>query len=94
MAEIKASGDDIIACANTILELSTQYQNEIDTLFETLTKLNKTAWSGNSANSYVAKLRAEKSIYTTFGEYLKYYGKAVKSIGDSVNATISKWEEK
>ena len=94
MAEIKASGDDIIACANTILELAAQYQTEIDTLFETITKLNKTAWSGNSANAYVLKLRADKGIYTTFGEYLKYYGKVVKNVGNNVNTIISKWEDK
>jgi uncharacterized protein YukE len=94
MAEIKASGDDIIACANNILELSKQYQSEIDSLFETLSKLNKTAWSGNSANAYVLRLRAEKSIYTTFGQYLNYYGNVVKNVGNNVNTIISKWEDK
>lgn len=94
MAEIKASGADIIACGNEILDLCKQYDDQIKDLFDSFTKINQGAWSGSAANSYAMKLEAERTTYEDFGDYLRYYGNTVKKIGESVDKTINKWESK
>lgn len=94
MAEIKASGADIIACGNEILDLCKQYDDQIKDLFDSFTKINQGAWSGSSANSYAMKLEAERTTYENIGDYLRYYGNTVKKIGENVDKTINKWESK
>lgn len=94
MAEIKASSADIVAIGNEILDLCKQYDDQIDDLFESFSKINQRAWSGNAANAYVMRLAAERSIYKDFGQYLKYYGNTVKKIGENLDKTINKWENK
>lgn len=94
MAEIKANGDAIISCADNILSLCDQYNAQINELFDSLTKINKDAWSGGAANTYVAKAKNERSTYTNFGDYLKMYGQVIRNVGVNVNTIISKWEDK
>lgn len=94
MAEIKASGSDIIACGDEILELCKQYDEQITDLFDSFTKINKSAWTGLSANNYAMQLSSDRSTFEAFGDCLKYYGNAVKKIGENVDKTINKWEDK
>lgn len=94
MAEIKANGDGIVACANEILKLCDQYDAQIADFFDSLTALNKTTWVGGAANAYVAQASAARTQYANFGEYLRYYGKVAKIAGDNVNKMVSKWEDK
>ena len=94
MAEIKASGDDIITCGDTIISLCDKYLTEINTLFDSLEKINQVAWLGEGANVYASRIRADRSTYTNFGDYLKMYGQVIKNVGTGVNTMISKWEDK
>lgn len=94
MAEIKANGSGIVACADEILSLCKQYDEQISDLFESFSKINQGAWSGFAANSYALKLSADKAAFESFGDCLKYYGKTVKKIGETVDKTINKWEDK
>lgn len=94
MAEIKANGDSIINCADNFIALCDQYDAAIEKLFDSLTKINQTAWSGDAANKYVSKVSQDKSIYTNFGDYLRMYGLVIRNIGVNVNTIVSKWENK
>ncbi len=94
MAEIRADGDKLISCGESIVSLCDEYTSCINTLFDSLSKINVTAWSGSSADSYVAKLPADKKKFTDFGDYLKMYGKVIKNTGDNVNRIIAKWDDK
>lgn len=94
MAEINASGSDIIACGEEILSLCRQYDDQINDLFESFSKINQGAWSGNAANNYVEKLVGDKISFMSFGECLRYYGLSVKKIGEYVDKVVNKWEEK
>ncbi len=94
MAEIKANGDEIINCGDNIMKLCDDYEAQINALFDYLVKINKTAWSGSSADTYVSKLKADRGIYSSFGDYLKMYGKVIRNTGVNVNNIISKWEGK
>lgn len=94
MAEIKASSSEIIACGTEILELCKQYDEQITDLFNSFTKINQGAWSGLAANNYAMKLEADRSVYESFGDCLKYYGKTVKKIGENVEKVVNKWEDK
>lgn len=94
MAEIYANGDQIISSGELIYDLANDYLKQINTLFNSLSKLEQTAWSGNSASTYVAKLATDKRRFVEFGEYLKMYGKVIKNTGTNVNRIITKWEDK
>lgn len=94
MAEIKANCPEIIACGEAILDLCKQYDDQIKKLFDSFTKINQGAWSGYAANTYAMRLAAERRTYEDFGDYLRYYGKTVKKIGESIDKTINKWESK
>ena len=94
MAEIKANGDELISCGDSIVALCDEYISQINTLFDSLSKINKTAWSGKSATGYVAKLSNDKKKFVDFGDYMKMYGRVIKNTGDNVNRIIAKWEDK
>lgn len=94
MAEIKANGDEIINCGESMITLCNDYLNQINSLFNSLSKLNKTAWSGGSADGYVAKIMIEQKKFIEFGDYLMMYAKVIKNTGDNVNRIISKWDDK
>ena len=94
MAEIKADCPEIIACGDAILDLCKQYDNQIKKLFDSFTKINQGAWSGYAANTYAMLLAADRNKYEDFGDYLKYYGNTVKKIGENIDKTIVKWENK
>ena len=85
MAEINADGDKIINCGDNILNLCDQYLAQINDLFDSLEKINKTAWSGDSANNYVRRLKMDRSSFVNFGDYLKMYGSVVRNVGVNVN---------
>lgn len=93
MAEVKVSTSEIVACGDNILALCKQYDEQINNLFDSLDKLNDDAWSGTAADTYVARLKSDKAEFVTFGDYLKYYGKNVKKIGESFGTMINKWED-
>lgn len=94
MANIKANGTEIINCGDEIIRLINSYKSEINRLFEVLSKINVTAWSGSSANNYVSKLYANKLLFTSFADNLEIYGKVIKNTGENVNRIIEKWEAK
>lgn len=94
MAEIKADSTDLISCGETITALADEYLTAINTFFNSYSKLNKTVWSGNSADSYVSKLPADKQKLDQFGEYIKMYGKVIRNIGVNVDRIVDKWEVK
>ena len=94
MADIKANGSGIIACGDEILELCKQYDEQIDDLFDSFSKINQGAWSGMAANIYVLRLALDRAIFESFGDSLKYYGKTVKKIGENVDNVVMKWEDK
>lgn len=94
MAEIKAYGTNIINCGDTIISLAEEYLITINTFFESYSKLNKTAWSGVSADNYVSKLTLDKKKFEQYGEYIKMYGKVIRNIGVNVDRIVDKWEVK
>lgn len=94
MAEIKANGDELINCGEGIISLTNQYMTEINNLFDSLKKINKTGWSGNSADLYVSRLPIDQKKFISFGEYLQMYGIVVKNTGENVNKMVTKWEDK
>lgn len=94
MAEIKANGDAIISCGDNFLSLCNQYEAAVNKMFDSLEKINQTAWSGDAANKYVSKVSQDRSTYENFGDYLKMYGQVIKNIGVNVNTIVSKWENK
>ena len=94
MAEIKANGDGLINCGESMIALCDDYLTQINNLFDSLSKLNKTGWSGRAADGYVSKLVMDRKRFTEFGDYLKMYGKVIKNTGDNVNRIIAKWDDK
>lgn len=94
MASIKADGNSIIDVGEEICNLSNEYLNEINDLFDKLSKINKSAWKGSGADVYAMKAKLEKETYVRFGEYLNMYGKIIKNTGTNVNRIIDKWENK
>ncbi len=94
MAEIKANGSEIVACGENIIALCDEYLKQVNTLFDNLEKINKTAWSGNSADLYSLKVKRDKDIYVNFGDYLKMYGQVIRNTGTNINTIIQKWEDK
>lgn len=94
MAEIKADSTDIISCGETIVSLAEEYLTTINTFFDSYSKLNKTAWSGGSADTYVSNLSLDKQKLVSFGEYVQMYGKVIMNIGNNVENIINKWEAK
>ena len=94
MADIKANGDAIITCGENFIELCDKYQATINKMFDSLAKINQNAWSGDSANLYVSRVKQDRNIYEDFGDYLKMYGLVIKNIGTNVNTIVSKWENK
>ena len=94
MAEIKANGDEIINCGENMITLCNDYVNQINNLFNSLSKINKSAWSGASADAYVAKVMSEQRKYIEFGNYLMMYAKVIKNTGENVNRIIAKWDDK
>lgn len=94
MAEIKANGDKMITCGDNIVALCDEYLEQVNNLFDSLSKINQVAWFGEGANVYASKIRADRSTYVNFGDYLKMYGKVIKNTGLNVNNIITKWEDK
>lgn len=94
MAEIKADGTDLISCGDTIISLADEYLTTINTFFESYSKLNRTAWSGVSADKYVSKLPTDRKKFEQYGEYIKVYGKVIRNIGVNVDRIVDKWEVK
>ena len=94
MAEIKANGDELIACGESIIALSESYNEQINKLFSSLSKLNKTGWSGAAADSYVSKLSLDRKKFIAFGDYIKMYGRVIQNTGNNVNRIITKWDDK
>lgn len=94
MAEFKGNSEIIINCGETIASLCDQYNTTINELFDSLSKINQTAWSGLSANKYVEQLSIDRDTYINFGNDLKCYGLVVKNIGVNVETIVSKWENK
>lgn len=92
MANIKANGNQLISCGESIVNLTDQYIEQINELFDSLSKINQTGWSGNSATTYISKLAVDKKTFITFGKQLKLYGQVVKNTGTNVNRIIEKWD--
>ena len=89
MAEIKANGNEMIECGNSMIALCDDYIAQINILFDSLSKLNKGAWEGKSAQVYDAKLVVDKKKFVDFGDYLKMYGKVIKNTGDNITNNIN-----
>ena len=94
MTRINADGNKLIECGEEIISLCNKYNNLIEDLFSKIAKIPSTAWSGNSANIYVAKALQDKKKYISFGNDLKLYGNVVKNTGKNVNYIIEKWNDK
>ena len=94
MAEIKANDVDLVNCGDNIITLADEYLTAINNFFDSYSKINQKAWSGGSANQYVATLPKDKQVFVNFGEYLKMYGKVIKNTGDNVDRIVTKWEDK
>lgn len=94
MAEIKANDMALKICGDTVIALADEYNQAINDLFDSLEKINKGAWSGESANTYVNLLARDKKRFLNHGEYLKMYGKVIKNTGDNVERIVTKWEDK
>ena len=94
MAEIKANDVTIKQCGDNIISLADEYNKAINDLFDSLEKLNKGAWAGGSADTYVGLLAKDKKQFLNHGEYIKMYGKVIKNTGDNVDRIITKWEDK
>lgn len=92
MAEIKADSNELLSCGDTITALADDYIATMNAFFESYSKLNKTTWSGPSADLYVSKLTADKQKFIQFGEYIKMYGKVIRNIGVNVDHIVDKWE--
>ena len=93
MASIKADGDKLISYGDSIIALTNEYITEINNLFNSLSKLNRVAWVGQSANNYVSTLAIDKKRFIDFGDYLKMYGGVVRNTGVNINTIISKWDD-
>lgn len=94
MAEIKANDVALKQCGELIISLADEYDKAINDLFDSLEKLNKGAWAGESANTYVNLLPKDKKKFLNHGEYIRMYGKVIKNTGDNVERIIVKWEDK
>lgn len=94
MANIVADGNKLIECGEDIVTLCDKYNSLIDELFVKISKMLVTSWSGESANSYVARAMEDKKRYIAFGNDLKLYGQVVKNTGKNINYIIEKWKDK
>ena len=91
MAKLTADGNKLVECGEEIINLSHEYTNLINDLFEEITNIEKNAWSGKSASIYSQSALLDKANYLTFGNYLKCYGSAIKNAGVNINNIIDKW---
>ena len=94
MAKIVADGNKLIACGEDIMSLARQYNDLINEMFTKLYSIRSTAWSGKSADAFVAKLMSDKTELKLIGSTINTYGKVFKNTGVSINNTIRKWNNK
>lgn len=94
MAKIKADGNKLIECGDEIISLCDRYNSLVENLFFKISRIPNNAWTGDSANIFVAKALQDKKNYIIFGNYLKQYGNVIKNTGNNINYIIGKWNDK
>lgn len=93
MAKITIDANRVTECGDDIIKLANKYQAIINDLFSKLESVNKSAWSGASANQFIAKVKADRKIYTTFGNDMANFGRILHSTGVNVNNLVNKWKD-
>lgn len=91
MARVKVDGNKLVECGEEIIRLTNEYNQLINDLFAKITSIQATAWTGNGASKYVARVRQEKNNYVVFGNCIRSYGSAIKNAGQNFNYIIDKW---
>ena len=94
MAKVTVNANKLIECGEEIVNLSEEYNDLINNLFDKLSKIPQTCWTGESANQYVSIVSKDRNIYTGFGKGLITYGNAIKAAGNNLNYVAKKWSDK
>lgn len=92
MATINVNTTKMIDYGNDIIKKATECSNLLNDLFNELGNINKTAWSGVTADRYAAQVRAQRVQYQRLTNALINYGKAIRNAGDKLENNLRKWD--
>ncbi len=92
MATINADTSKMTDCGNDIIKKATECGEVLNNVFNRLENMNKTAWTGASANEYTAQVHYQRVQYQTLVNALINYGKIMKNAGDMLENEIRKYD--
>ncbi|MBQ9071725.1 MAG: WXG100 family type VII secretion target [Bacilli bacterium] len=77
---VDADPQELINCGNKIIENASDYNNEVNKIFTTVTNL-KGVWTGERATSFTDAIEKFKADYENFGKLINQLGELVLAIG-------------
>lgn len=92
MANITFDDNELIMYGDELTKLCKSYMLKIDKLFVMLETINRTSWSGASADRYSAFAKEDRKKYEAFGNDMLKYAYAVKSAGTNLATVVKKWD--
>ncbi len=92
MATINADTSKMIECGNDIIRKATECGNILNDVFNRLENINKTAWSGVSADRYATQVHNQRNQYQILVNALINYGKVMRNAGDKLENNIRKYD--
>lgn len=91
MATINVNTAKMIDCGNDIIKKTTECNNLLTEIFNELANLNKTSWSGSTADKYVEQVRIQRVQYKNLTNSLINYGNIIKNAGYKLENNMRKW---
>ncbi len=92
MATINADTSKMIDCGNDIIRKATQCGDVLNNVFNRLENIDKTAWSGVTAQRYAQQVHNQRGQYQSLVNALINYGKVIKNAGDRLENNIRKYD--
>ena len=86
MTKIDVDTTQLKTYGNTLMNYSNQLENEIDNVFDLLSKMSVTGtWNGKAAYDYIMAVKKDKRQYKAFVNSIYKDGKVLYNIGDWKN---------
>lgn len=94
MANVKSNNNDLTMYGEEMTEICKDFLLKIDKFFTLIETVNRTAWSGTSADTYSGIVSQDKKKYEKFGNNMMQYANAIKNAGKNLETVTKKWETK
>lgn len=89
MTKIDVDTTQLKTYGNTLMNYSNQLENEIDNVFDLLSKMSVTGtWNGKAAYDYIMAVKKDKRQYKAFVNSIYKDGKVLYSIGEYVEREV------